>query len=85
MAQGDANLASEVRHQLAMLTHYTVFDHIGYPVNGNRVELTGEVAVALNKDDAQAAIKSLEDIGQINDQIKILPPLAMDDQIRRAE
>jgi hyperosmotically inducible protein len=84
-ARQQESLAREVHHQLAMLTHYTVFDNIGYQINGNNVTLTGEVAVPVNKDDAQAALKGIEGIGQINNQIQVLPPSPMDDQIRRAE
>lgn len=84
-AQETANIAREVHHQLAMLPYYTVFDNIGYQVTGNNVTLTGQVAVAVNRDDAQNAVKGIEGIGQINNQIQVLPPSPMDDQIRREE
>lgn len=83
--QANPNIVREVRHQLVMLPYYTVFDWITYQVNGNDVTLNGEVAVPVNKDDAQAAVKKVEGVGKITNNIKILPPSPMDNQIRRAE
>jgi len=83
--QANPNIVREVRHQLVMLPYYTVFDWITFQVNGNDVTLNGEVAVPVNKDDAQAAVKKVEGVGKITNNIKILPPSPMDDQIRRAE
>ena len=79
------NLAREVHHQLAMLPYYTVFDNIGYQISGNNVTLTGQVAVPVNKSDAQNAVKGIEGVGQVNNQIQVLPPSPMDDQLRHAE
>src|SRR5512132_985472 len=36
-------LQQKVRHELVMLPYYSVFDHITYKVEGDRVELTGQV------------------------------------------
>ena len=36
-------LQNKVRHELVMLPYYSVFDHITYKVEGDRVELAGQV------------------------------------------
>jgi hyperosmotically inducible protein len=81
----DAYLMKEVRHQLVLLPYYSVFDVLQFKVEGSRVTLMGEVAHATLKDDAQAAVKGIEGVESIDNQIEILPPSSFDDQIRRQE
>ena len=78
-------ISREVRHQILMLPYYSVFDDLGYRVDGNTVTLVGAVADPVVKGDAEAAVKHIEGVEQVNNQIKVLPPSPMDDQIRRAE
>lgn len=80
----ESYIQREVRHELATLSRYTVFDFIQYRVEGNNVTLTGEVTQPVVKDDAGTAVKSIEGIGQVNNQIEVLPLSPMDFQIRRA-
>lgn len=75
----------EVYHQLVLLPHLTVFDNIEYQVNGDNVTLSGEVSQPINKSDAESAVKSIEGIGTVTDNMKVLPLSPMDDQIRMAE
>ena len=79
----ESPIQREVRHQLATLTRYTVFDDIQYRVDGTNVTLIGEVTRPVVKDDAEAAVKGIEGIGTVTDQIEVLP-LSPDQQIRRA-
>jgi hyperosmotically inducible protein len=74
----------EVRHELATLARYTVFDNIAYRVNGTQVTLMGQVTQPAVKEDADKAVKGIEGVTQVNDQIEVLPLSPMDDQIRRA-
>jgi len=78
-------LTREVRHQLVMLPYYSVFDNLAYRVDGNNVTLLGEVTRPTLKSDAEAAVKSIEGVGDVRNEIQVLPPSPMDDQIRRAE
>lgn len=78
-------LMNEVRHQLVLLPWYSVFDNLEYNVDGTRVTLTGEVVLPVLKEDAEKAIKSIEGVTLVDNQIQVLPPSPMDDQIRRAE
>jgi hyperosmotically inducible protein len=84
-AREQQNLSREVYHQLVLLPHLTVFDNLQYQVNGDNVTLSGETSQPVNKSDAETAIKGIEGIGTITNNIKVLPLSPMDDQIRRAE
>jgi len=76
---------NEVRHQLVTLPYYSVFDNLEYRVQGNKVTLLGQVVRPSLKDDAGKAVKSIEGVEQVDNQIEVLPPSPMDDQIRWAE
>jgi hyperosmotically inducible protein len=84
-AYDQQHLAQEVRHQLLLLPRYTVFDNLAYRVDGENVLLTGTVTDPSKKSDAEGAVKGIEGVAKIDDQIKVLPPSPMDDQLRRAE
>jgi hyperosmotically inducible protein len=81
----DDYLKKEVRHELTMVPWYSVFDILQYSVNGNDVTLTGAVVNPTVKTDAENAVKHIEGVEKVKDQIEVLPPSPMDDQIRRAE
>jgi len=75
----------EVRHELVMLPWYSVFDNLAYSVNGYRVTLVGQVVRPSLKSDAEAAVKNIEGVESVDNQIEVLPTSPNDDQIRRAE
>ena len=77
-------LAKEVRHQLVMLPWYSVFDSLEYKVEGDKVILFGQVTRPTLKSDAEAAVKSIEAVSSVVNNIEVLPLSPMDDQIRRA-
>jgi hyperosmotically inducible protein len=77
-------LAKEVRHQLVMLPWYSVFDNLAYQVEGDKVILSGQVTRPTLKSDAEAAVKSIEGVASVVNNIEVLPLSPMDDQIRRA-
>lgn len=78
-------LNNQVRHQLVMLPFYSVFDNFEYRIDGNNVTLLGQVVRPDLKADAASAVKRIEGIGTVNNQIEVLPLSPMDNQIRRAE
>jgi hyperosmotically inducible protein len=80
-----ARISREVLHDLLMNPWYSVFDDLEYKVEGNTVTLMGAVVDPSVKSDADASVKKIEGVDKVNDQIKVLPPSPMDDQIRRAE
>jgi len=78
-------LQQEVRHQLMLLPWYTVFDNLEYSVNGYTVTLKGQVVNPSVKSDAEAAVKHIEGVGKVINEIEVLPNSPMDNQIRFAE
>jgi hyperosmotically inducible periplasmic protein len=85
MAGYESWLATEVRHQLVTLPWYSVFDNLEYRVDGSEVTLLGQVVNPTLKIDAGNAVKNIEGVTKVVNDIEILPPSPMDDQIRRAE
>jgi hyperosmotically inducible periplasmic protein len=83
--ESESRLAQQVRHQLVMLPYYTIFDDLAFRVDGNTVTLLGDVTNPTLKSDAENVVKHIEGVTQVNNQIQVLPPSPLDDQIRRAE
>jgi hyperosmotically inducible periplasmic protein len=78
------NLTREVRHQLLLLPYYSVFDNLMFKIDGDRVTLLGQVVRPTLKSDAENAVKSIEGVASVDNQIEVLPVSPMDDQTRRA-
>src|SRR5690348_11442602 len=78
-------LTREVGHQLIQVPWLSVFDNLQYTVKGSEVTLSGQVWQPVTKDDAQTAVKGIEGVTKVNNNIEVLPLSPMDDQIRRAE
>jgi hyperosmotically inducible protein len=84
-AKSEDNIKREVRHELALVPWYSVFDNLQYSVNGYKVTLSGQVVNPSLKSDAESAVKHIEGVESVDNQIEVLPPSPNDDQIRRAE
>lgn len=78
-------LTRQVRHDLVMLPFYSVFDNLQYQVEGAKVTLLGQVSRPNLKGDAEAAVKHIEGVEAVDNQIEVLPTSFGDDRIRRAE
>jgi hyperosmotically inducible periplasmic protein len=78
------NLVKEVRHQLVLLPYYSVFDNLAYKIEGDKVILEGQVVRPTLKSDAEAAVKNIEGVSTVINNIEVLPVSPIDDQIRRA-
>jgi len=76
------SLEEKVRHELNMLPYYGVFDDISFRVDGDKVTLLGEVWQPVLKLQTESAIKHIEGVKQVDDQIEVLPLSNFDDQIR---
>ena len=82
---GDKNetrIAKEVRHELLMIPYYTLFDDLGFTVRGNNVELTGAVNNGTLIKEAESAVKHIEGVEKVTNNIKLLSPLPEDERIR---
>jgi hyperosmotically inducible protein len=80
----ETRIAQQVRHQLVMLPYYGVFDDLAFRLDGGTVTLLGAVTRPVLKSDAENVVKRIEGVTQVVNEIKVLPPSPMDDQIRRA-
>jgi len=78
-------LKREVRHELVLLPWLSVFDNLEYSVNGYQVILKGQVVRPSTKSDAEAAVKKIEGVESVDNEIEVLPVSTMDDQTRIAE
>jgi hyperosmotically inducible protein len=83
-ANFQAWLTREVRQQLVTLPFYTVFDNLTYRVEGDKVILMGQATKPSLKSDAGKAVKSIEGVAAVDNQIEVLPPSNQDDRLRRA-
>ena len=72
----------EVRHELLMLPYLNVFDNLAYKVDGSTVTLMGQVTNPTLKGDAEKVVKGIEGVQKVDNQIEVLPPSSMDDQLR---
>jgi hyperosmotically inducible periplasmic protein len=75
-------IQKEVRHELVMLPLLNVFDSLGYKVDGFNVTLVGQVTKPSLKSDAEAAVRRIEGVEKVDNQIEVLPPSPMDDRLR---
>jgi len=82
--KADQTIAREVRHQLVMIPWFSVFDNLAYTINGTEVTLTGQVRNSAIKRDAENAVKGIEGVTAVHNNIQILPASPGDDQIRNA-
>jgi hyperosmotically inducible protein len=82
--KGAERLTKEVRHELIMLPYYGVFDNLAYRIDGANVTLLGQVTKPTLKSDAESAVKSIEGVGSVENQIEVLPLSPNDDRIRVA-
>jgi hyperosmotically inducible periplasmic protein len=82
-ARSSERITKEVRHELLMLPYFTVFDNIAYKVDGFTVTLLGQVTRPVTKSDAENAVKRIEGVDHVDNQIEVLPPSPMDDRLRQ--
>ena len=83
--QSQGVLAEKVRHELVMLPWYSVFDNLGFQIEGNNtVVLEGQVVRPTLKSDAGNVVKRIEGVTQVVNNIEVLPVSPNDDRIRVA-
>ena len=80
----EARMIKDVRRALVTLPYYGVFDDLGFTVNGGMVTLVGQVVKPVLKDDAGRAVKRVEGVTGVTNNIEVLPLSPNDDNIRRA-
>ena len=81
----NARLIRQVRHELATLPYYGVFDWLEFEVRpDNTVVLRGQVVRPTTKSDAEARAKDVDSVSKVVNEIEVLPLSPQDDRLRRA-
>ena len=81
----NAHIVREVRHELATLPYYGVFDWLQFEVRpDNTIVLRGQVVRPTTKSDAEARVKSIDGVAGVVNQIEVLPLSPSDDRLRLA-
>ncbi len=82
----EVKIAEKVRHELLMLplSYYSMFDDLEYSVQGRTVTLSGWVTPVHSgtKRDAANAVKHIEGVDQVINNIHVLPTSPIDQQAR---
>jgi len=80
----ETKIAKEVRHELLMLPYYSLFDDLEYSVQDRTVTLSGTLTSMheQSKQEAENAVKRIEGVEKVINNIQVLPPSPLDDQTR---
>ena len=76
------DLGEKVRHELVMLPYYYIFDNLAYRIDGNNVELSGQVTRPTLREDAERVVRGIPGAGTVTNNIEVLPLSPFDDQVR---
>jgi hypothetical protein len=81
----EAAIAKKVRDQLLRLPYYSMFDDLEYSVQGRTVTLSGAVTSlhSQTRQDADRAVKRIEGVDKVVNNIRVLPPNSFDEQARQ--
>jgi osmotically-inducible protein OsmY len=81
----EAAVARKVRDQLLKLPYYSMFDDLEYSVQGRTVTLSGAVTNlhSQTSKDAEHAVKRIEGVEKVVNNIRVLPPNPFDEQARQ--
>jgi len=79
-----SSLSREIHHQILVLPFYSVFDSITFTLDGSKVTLNGQVLRHNLKENAEAAVKSIEGVSTVINLIEVLPASPADDDLRRS-
>jgi len=82
-AASNPNLERDVRRAINKLAYYDVFDDLGFQVSPQGVvTLVGEVTNYPVHNSALSAVKSIQGVTGVEDQIEVLPLSRFDDDLR---
>ena len=82
--EAQAKLIEKVRKALLMLPYFGVFDNIDFRMQGRTVILQGQVANPALKPNAEGAVRKVEGVENVVNNIEVLPPSPVDQRLRRA-
>jgi osmotically-inducible protein OsmY len=76
------SIEQKVFKKILGLPYYGVFDHISFEVNGSTVTLYGKVLSLGTRKNAERAVKKIEGVTEVINNIENLPPSPFDNEIR---
>jgi len=80
-----ARVIRQVRHELATLPYYGVFDWLEFEVRpDNTAVLRGQVVRPTTKSDAEARVREIDGVSKVINEIEVLPLSPQDDRLRMA-
>jgi hyperosmotically inducible periplasmic protein len=78
----DGTIVKQVRHEIVMYSHYTIFDDIKFRVNQGQVVLEGAVTQPYKKSDLGKITQKVRGVTSVTNDLKVLPLSPMDDRLR---
>jgi hyperosmotically inducible protein len=81
--EAQQKLIKKIQSELLKLPNFDVFDNINFILQGRTVILQGQVAHSNLKPDAERAVKRIEGVDKVVNNIEVLPPSPVDDRLRR--
>ena len=75
-------LEQQVRHEILSVPYIGVFDNPSWQIENGVVTLSGEVTQPVYKYDIEQAVKGVEGVTRVQNNIEVLPLSIFDDQIR---
>ncbi len=79
-----SQLAPKIRRELVTLSHYSIFDNLGFRIDGSKVTLVGQVWWPNLKNSAARVVANVEGVTSVENQIEVLPTSSYDDRLRLA-
>ncbi len=77
-------IVKDVQKKLSGLSNYSVFDWITFGIQGKTIILHGYASRPVLKSDAGNAVKGIQGVENVDNQIEVLPLSPNDDRIRAA-
>jgi osmotically-inducible protein OsmY len=77
-------MAGEVRKKIVTLPQYGVFDNIHFGIQGSTIILRGQASRPTLKSGAETAVKKIEGVESVQNEIDVLPLSPNDDRLRAA-
>ncbi len=77
-------LENKIRRELVTQPYYSIFDDLGFQIDGPKVTLLGEVWWPNLKNTAGRVVANIEGVTSVENQIEVLPTSFRDDRIRLA-
>ncbi len=75
-------IIKKARHAVLMYPYYTVFDHITFSMEGNRLTVAGQVTQPYKKSDLGNILAGIRGVTFVKNDIQVLPLSTFDDHIR---